>query len=194
MSDTEGIQEIALRVLLSEKEHADRQISGYLELQLKLIAFIFGAAGAVLSLAFAKLADRPSASELGYICAFLSVGSSLVSLQSTITYGIALNYIRYKQRDIMPDLRAMSGFDSHSLNAVAGFIDGPSRIPVLYATAAVSALHPLASLGLLVYGAERMCPSLAKAATLTFGAVAFLCSLAGSVVLAQAMKKVSDGQ
>jgi hypothetical protein len=195
MSETQPTErETAIKLLLSEKEHADRQIAGYLELQLKLLAFLFGAGGAVLGLAFAKLSDRPTHSELGYIAAFLSIAASVVSLQSVITYGIALGYIRYKQHDVMPTLRSLCGLEPNTLNAVSAFTSGPAGTPVFFATVALSALHLAASVGLLLLAVAMINRSSAKTATVTLAILALIAALVGDLLLGSAMKRVGDGQ
>ena len=99
--------EAELQVLLSEKEHADKQISSYLELQLKLLAFLLGAGSAALGFVFAKGEKILEPREIAIVILVTCVAGCVVMLQSVVTYGIALGYIHYKKSTLVPRLNVL---------------------------------------------------------------------------------------
>jgi hypothetical protein len=178
-----------LNVLLSEKQHADRAIGDYLELQLKIFALLSGGGAAVLGLFFAKSADQSTDSALGYAAALSAIGGCLIVLQSVATYGIALGYIHYKQVAIMPRLRSICGMDTDSINTVAEFRKGPAVLPVSFATAILAVIHFTGTVCLLVFAQSRMAPCSTRYWTLGLAIAVLLTTCIAEGFLLRAMNK-----
>jgi hypothetical protein len=146
-------EEIELQILLSEKEHANHQISSYIELQLKLVAFLFGTSSAALGFVLAKKDNALDPREMAIAILVACVAGCVVMLQSIITYGIALGSIYYKKSILGPRLGELAGLIESPLLAVRAFTRSPARAPVFLATALLTILHFIGTASLLVYAA-----------------------------------------
>jgi hypothetical protein len=177
-----------ISILLSEKQHADRAIGDYLELQLKIFALLSGAGGAALGLFFTRSADQQTSS-IGYAAVLSAIGGCLVVLQSIATYGIAVAYIHYKQVAIMPRLRELSGMGADTINTENEFRQGPASLPVSFATAVLAFVHLAGTLFLLIFAKSHISPSAAKTWTLTLAALLLLTTCAAEGLLLSAMNK-----
>jgi len=122
-------------LLLSEKEHADRQIGSYLELQLKMMAFLFSALVVAAGLGLgggSKAGITPSQTGVTLlIVVFIGI---FAILQSVIMYGIVLGYIRYKQMVIGRSLKEVLGLTANPLQALPTISRASSNTVVLGAS------------------------------------------------------------
>jgi hypothetical protein len=184
--------ETELQVLLSEKEHADRQIASYTELQLKLLAFLFGVGSVVLGLIFATGDKKLPEGSAPVVIIVASIAGCIVMLQSVLTYGIALGYIHYKKAMLAPRLVELAQLPTMPPLTVQSYRSSPARLPVFLASALLAVLHLVGTSGLLVYAASQSCPTTAM--VFIFSATwALLVITAGlEVLLALAMKAVAS--
>jgi len=140
-------------LLMSEKEQADKQIGSYLELQLKLHGVIFTAAAVGAGWAFAKGSGEFSAVPEVRATAALTVAvvAIFAVLQTTVNYGIALGYIRYKHRVVGRRLQALLHLQGNPLAALRTISASRSNSAVMLASVASSLLLLSGSAGLIVY-------------------------------------------
>jgi hypothetical protein len=121
--------EAELNILMSEKEHADKQIGSYLELQVKVHTFIFtAAAAAAAGWIFARKEGDLSSPEVRsaavLVLAFLG---SFAILQGIIVYGIVLGYIRYKNKVVGNRIKDLLGLDRNPLMALQAIASSSSN-------------------------------------------------------------------
>ena len=185
-------EEVELQILLSEKEHADKQIGSYLELQLKLLAFLLGAGSAGLGFVFARGDQLLKPAEIAIVILVACAAGCVVMLQSIVTYGIALGYIYYKKSILGPRLVTLFRLPASPLLAVRSFTESPARLPVFLASAFLTAVHAIATAALLVYAAGIAFMTKATywmfVACWALLAVTIMCE----VLLAGSMKKVGS--
>ena len=184
---------IELQILLSEKDHSDRLIAGYSELQLKLLAFLFAAASATVGLVFATGESVLGPRERAVAILIASIVGCVVALQSVVTYGLTLGHIHYKKDVLGPRLGALASLASTPLKAVEAFAKSGAREPVLLAAAALVGAHLCATTALLLYAATlvgRSAPMIAA-----FGGAWLLLALTAfaEALLGRAMKRVGYG-
>jgi hypothetical protein len=178
--------EIELQILLSEKEHANHQISSYVELQLKLVAFFFGAGSAALGFLLTKGAEALTPEEKATVILVGCVAGCIVMLQSVITYGIVLGSIHYKKAIPGPRLGILANLPGSPLLAVKSFTSSPARIPVFFAAALLNLLHMVGTASLLVW-VEDQAPNWALAGC--WGLVVLTVII--ELLMARAMKMVA---
>jgi hypothetical protein len=182
--------EVEIQVLLSEKDHADRQIAAYSELQLKLLTFLFAAASAALGFVLAKGKDAIDPAQVPVVLVVVSVAGCVVMLQSVVTYGIALGYIHYKKAVLAPRLQSLAGMPAPPPLTVGSFATSPARYPVFFASAILGALHFVVTIALLAYAGHLWTLSASRTAVL-MGSWALLgATLVIEIRLAIAMKTV----
>ena len=133
-------QEMELQVLLKELEHADKQISSFMELQMKILGVVFTLLAATLGLLFTnKVGIKLEPQNIAILLVIISVVGSFGVMQSIINYGISLGYMHNKQDFISPRLKDLIKLKELPLQAVTAFESSPAKAPVLFATATVAA-------------------------------------------------------
>src|SRR6185295_6769344 len=98
--------EMEFQLLLGEVEHANQQIGGYMDLQVKILGSLFSALGVGLGLLFA-VGKTVSSVATAKVLVALSLVASFGVIQSSISYGIALGYMHYKTFILAPKLREL---------------------------------------------------------------------------------------
>lgn len=185
-------EEAEFQVLMSEKEHADKQISSYLELQLKLLAFLLGTGSAVLGFVFAKGDKSLKPPEIAVIILVACFAGCVLMLQSVVTYGIALGYIHYKKATLAPRLRDLFLLGHEPALSVKSFGDSPARYPVFMASGALALVHALATSALLTYASYLVSAKRVIVASFVACWVLLIITLAIEVALARAMREVGS--
>lgn len=142
-----------LRILLSEKEQADRQIGSYLELQVKVQTVIFTAAAVAGGWLFAQQKSTPPTVEVrGAAVLTLAFLGCISTLQGIVNYGIVLGYIRYKHLKVGDRMGKLLDLKQNPLAAL-GTIAAASSNRVVMAASFISSVFVLGvSGGLLGYG------------------------------------------
>ncbi len=182
--------EVELQILLSEKDHSDRLVSGYSELQLKLLAFLFAAASATAGLVFATGERVLGPRETAIAILVASVVGCAVLLQSVVTYGLTLGHIHYKKHVLGPRLAQLASRTTSPLQAVEAFATSGAQLPVFIAAAALVGAHLCVTATLLLYAAtlaSRSAPMVAA-----FGGAWLLLALTAfaEALLGRAMRTV----
>lgn len=133
-------KEFEFQVLLKELDHADKQISAFMDLQMKVLGVVFTILAASLGLLLSTAPDKAlTPHNLAKLLVVISVVGSFGVIQSTINYGIALGYMHNKVHFIAPRLQRLIGLDQPPLQAVTAFQESPARVPVLLATLGLAA-------------------------------------------------------
>lgn len=180
-------QEAELQVLLSEKEHADKQIGSYLELQLKLLAFLLGAGSAGLGFVFARGDQFLKPPEAAIVIIVICIAGCVLMLQSVVTYGVALGYIYYKKSILGPRLAELLQLPASPLLSVKSFGESPARFPVFLASSLLAIIHAVATTALLIYAART---ATAPPWVFTGCWILLAVTIATEALLAYSMKKV----
>jgi hypothetical protein len=147
------LAEQELRVLMSEKEQADRQIGAYLELQVKVHTVIFTAAAVAAGWIFAQHEGAVASMDVrgAAILALAFLGSFAV-LQGIINYGIVLGYIRYKYMVVGRRIQELLKLERNPLAALRAIAFSSSNRMVTIASIFGGVFMLGASGGLLGYG------------------------------------------
>lgn len=139
-------------VLMSEKEHADKQIGSYLENLLKLHTVIFAAAAVGAGWAFSGSGDGFASGKVRAIAALaLAFLASFATLQTVSNYGIVLGYIRYKNRILGRRLQLLLNLDQNPLAALRTIAMSRSNRLVVIASIGGGVFVLLGAGGLIVY-------------------------------------------
>jgi hypothetical protein len=110
------IQQAELRILMSDKEQADKQIGSYLELQVKIHTVIFTAAAVAAGWIFAQHDGAPASGDVrGAAVLTLAFLGGFATLQAITNYGIVLGYIRYKHLVVGRRMQQLLGLDHNPL-------------------------------------------------------------------------------
>jgi hypothetical protein len=169
-------KEREFQLLLAETEHANKQIGSYMDLQIKLIGFLFSALGAFVAILFAA-----SLSSSNMAKAFLTISliASFGVFQTAITYGTALSYIGYKAKILAPRLKELLQLGYQPLEAVRAFTSAGVSRAVFFSTCFVMAGITFLNLCLL-----RYCWELAgdNEGGIKFGIIVALIWVVGTVV------------
>ncbi len=128
--------EMEFQLLVKELEHADRQIGSYLDLQMKILGFVF--TFLVGCLGFLVAGKAEGLENLPRLLVIASAVGSFGVLQSSINYGIALGYIYNKERWLSPRLQRLLKLTERPLYAVRAFQTSPARLPVFLSTFVVA--------------------------------------------------------
>lgn len=139
-------------LLLTEKDLADKQIGGYGDLSLKVLAF-FGGTVAVLGWLYSEKGIGSSHSvAAAVICLAVVVLGCAVILQGITTYGFTLGYIQYKHDTLNRSFVGVANITKqYPFEHARVWWGSEARKPVLLATLGFVALHALLSLGLIVF-------------------------------------------
>lgn len=148
---SEQQKEKECQLLLAETEHVNKQISGYMGLQIKLLAFVFAAFGGGLGLLFATSDKEISVDRPLKILVVLSLLGSFAILQTVITYGVVLTNIDYKTHVLGPKWQAILGLRYAPLDAAAWYGRSPVKKPTIIATIFLVFGAALANLALVTY-------------------------------------------
>lgn len=133
------LSERELQVALKELDHADKQISSYMDLQLKIVGFVLAFFGTATGLLLSTEAgSRVHGLDLPKLLVIASAVGSFGILQSAINYGIALGYMYNKTRYLAPRLKLLLGVEKSPLDAVRAFHESPARSPVMIATLTIA--------------------------------------------------------
>jgi hypothetical protein len=133
-------KEFEFQVLLKELDHADKQISAFMDLQMKILGVVFTILAASLGLLLSTAPDKAlTPHNLAKLLVVISAVGSFGVIQSTINYGIALGYMHNKLHFIAPRLQRLIGLAQPPLQAVTAFQESPARVPVLLATLGLAA-------------------------------------------------------
>lgn len=142
-----------LRILMSEKEQADKQIGAYLDLQVKLHTVIFTAAVVAAGWIFAQHEGAVATIEVrGAAVLALAFLGSFAMLQGIVNYGIVLGYIRYRHLVVGRRMQELLGLDRNPLAAAPVFGSSSSNHVVTAASIFRLVFVLGASGGLLGYG------------------------------------------
>jgi hypothetical protein len=127
-------KEKEFELLLAETEYANKQITGYMDLQIRVNSFIFSALAAVVAALFAaqKSLEIPGPTAAKVLLVLSLIGSFGV-LQTAITYGTSLTYIDRKQSVLGPRLQRLLGLSYQPLDTVPSFTDTGVSKAVLFA-------------------------------------------------------------
>lgn len=183
-------KEVEISVLMSEKQHADSQIASFSELQVKLLAFLFGAASAGLGFVLAKGDKAIEPAQVPMVILLVCVAGCVVMIQAALSYGVALGYIHYKKQVLGPRLQELAAMSAPPRLSADYFRLNPARYPVVLATGALWAFHVLATAGLLLYAAHLASSSSAMFLMLACSWILLAATIAIEVPLALAMKAV----
>jgi hypothetical protein len=145
-----------LKVLMSEKEQADKQIGSYIELQLKLFAFLFSAGVVAGSWVFSsgRFSELPETAKAACALALAFIGCFAV-LQSVVNYGIVLGYIRYKHFVVGDRIMKIARMDMNPFRAMATIASTRANSIVVVASVLVGVLVLVFNLALLTYAASQ---------------------------------------
>lgn len=136
-------------LLMSEKEHADKQIDTYMDLQIKLLGIVLAALAAAAGWIFGqKNPPEPQGAELSAVYLVGSTILSMTLLQTNISYGIALGYMHYKNTTLAAQFATLTAERTVRLVAVAAWSASPARKPVVFSAAFIAAATLLIALGL----------------------------------------------
>lgn len=128
-------KEMEFQLLVKELEHADGQVSSYLDLQMKILGLVFTVLAAGVGLLLTSRPDEAmSANNLAKLLTIAAAVASFAVLQSSITYGIALGYMHAKVSNLAPRFQRLLSLSEPPLQAVLAFQSSPSRLPVFLAT------------------------------------------------------------
>lgn len=126
-------------LLVKELEHADKQISAYMDLQMKILGFVFTVLAAATGLLLStKVGERLDSRGLAQLLILVSAVGSFGVLQSSVNYGIALGYIYNKECYLAPRFQKLLMLPEKPLYAVRAFRASPARPPVMFSTLVVA--------------------------------------------------------
>lgn len=139
-------------VLMSEKQHADKQIGSYLENLLKVHTVIFAAAAVGAGWAFSRSGDGFASEEVRAIAALvLAFLASFATLQTVSNYGIVLGYIRYKNQVLGRRFQKLLNLEQNPLAALNTIAMSRSNRLVVIASVGSGVFVLLGAGGLIVY-------------------------------------------
>jgi hypothetical protein len=168
------------QLLLCETEHVNKQISSYMDLQIKLLTFVFAAIGGSLGLLFA-VGPKPDSDRAAEILLVISLLGSFGILQSVITYGIALTHIDYKTNVLGPKWQKLLGLDYAPFGAAERFRTSPVKKPALMATFFLFFGSAIANVAVVVY----LVPTAPKSGTWMCFGVATAAFMAGAALVSR---------
>jgi len=184
-------KEMELQVLLKELDHADNQISSYLDLQIKTLGLVFTVLAASLGLLLASnQADAISPHNLAKLLVIIASTASFGVLQSSVNYGIALGYMYGKSTSIAPRIQKLLALAERPLRALESFRESPSRIPVFLATAVLAVGIVVLEVGLLSYAWRLSAPESLTRWAVRAAFVLLVAVVVCQILIADAMRKI----
>jgi hypothetical protein len=131
--------ELHFQLLTKELDHADKQISAYMDQQMKILGFVFAFLGTSMGLFLTvRTGDGLSPQNLASLLVLASGVGSFGVLQSVINYGIALGYMYDKECYIATRFQKLLNLNERPLFAVRAFRESPAQIPVLLSTLVIA--------------------------------------------------------
>jgi hypothetical protein len=189
------------KLLLSEKEHSDRQISAGFAANLTVLGTLFTAVVAGTGWLFStETGAHLDSAKRGIVLLALVALGSIGSLMGTVFNGFAFGYIAYKSH--LGDLFARHlHLEANPLNA-ASFVNKTSaRRPIVFGTVLLSLSQAIFTSGLYVIGVTllRNAMSADQHTAMLFWFVVpvaglmLLAAFAGSILVVWTMNKMRNG-
>jgi hypothetical protein len=144
-------EEKYFELLLSEKSLADKMVSEYADLNLKVFG-MFGVGGALLSWLFSKDAGNWSTS-VGVACIAIMIASCGIMAQGVNTYALTLGYVQYRNEYLNEAFRDLLGRTEHPIQAVERWMAGAAPRPTMIANVLIGILHGVTCVALLLIAA-----------------------------------------
>ena len=186
-----SVNEFEFQILVKELEHADKQISSYMDLQMKILGVVFTLLAASLGILFStKTGQTLTQENVSVVLGVISLLSSFGFLQTVINYGIALGYMYYKQCNIAPRLQRQIGLSDTPLQAITAFQQSPARLPVMIAMSVMSVCIFTLNAGILYYAWCNATGHILIKGFIIFAAVILLLTVLCQAFIGMAMKKI----
>ncbi|MEA2560125.1 MAG: hypothetical protein QOH06_1629 [Acidobacteriota bacterium] len=178
--------ESAVKILLSEKEYADQQITGNFASNIRIVGTIFTIVVSVLGWVFAT--DPPlQPHQVALVLLSLVALGSVGLIMAALTNGFAFGFIAYKSGFLGPRLARLAGLTYNPLWATSFINTTPARKLIFFATSFLAIAQLALSFGVFIAGTvlllQQVSAKVAPRALLWFIPVAGL-MLVGATVAA----------
>jgi hypothetical protein len=189
------VDEKYFELLLSEKNLADKMVSGYADLSLKVFG-MFGAGGALLGWLFSANARDSWSTSIGVACIALAIASCGIVAQGVNTYSLTLGYVQYRNEYLNDAFRRLlvrpgqTISPDHPIQAVDRWLAGAARQPTTFANGLIAALHAGACMALLIMASYCFKPTVWPILALALSWCALLATAFTEIELLEAMKRV----
>jgi hypothetical protein len=193
--DPQDRDKSAFELLMSEKQLADSQVGGYMELHVKVLGFLAAAVVFLGWLYSGKSEIRQpgsamDANTLRLVCLCVVLLTCGVVLQSIVVYGLSVAHLQYRNNELYESFQKLLGDDIPPFGAVNYWTKSAASTPVMYSAAALFATHAVVSGVLLTisWGDAPHCDNL-RVATVGVG-IFLLITLIGEVQMSIALNGV----
>lgn len=125
-ANSERCEDRLFNLMKSEKEHVDEQISSFMGIQMKILAFLFPALGLATGWLFGDGKGTLGLWEQGLVLLIVVLTSCFGILLSIAAYCVAMEYEHYKQAALVPRFNQLLRLEQKSLFGREEWGKGPA--------------------------------------------------------------------